>query len=165
MEGQVHVGERASSQRPICPYCHSEIVPDEGSVWTCPKCETRHHDGCASENGGCTLLGCGARHEGRSVHWPDAHRPAVALEPEALAPASITLERSILRGGGAIAALGAGLCFLGALLELPGPSREIAIHRAQPVISAGAAVFGLGLAVVVLAFLFGLLARAWRSRT
>src|SRR5580704_5934785 len=129
MEGQLHVGELASRHAPNCPYCHSEIASDDASVWTCPRCGTRHHDGCAGENGGCTLLGCGARYEGRAnAHWPDAHRARVPLEREAegeRAPLP-TAHRQVMQGGGVLCAVGAVLVIVGALLELPGPSRDIA---------------------------------------
>src|SRR5271156_4357714 len=112
MEGQVHVGEHASRHTPNCPYCHSEIAPDDASVWTCPRCATRHHTGCASENGSCTLLGCGARfEEGAGGHWPDAHRAPVPLEhvaSEQRAP-SPTADRQIMRGGSVLCAVGASL--------------------------------------------------------
>jgi hypothetical protein len=62
MDGEVHVGERAPERAPICPYCHDRLASEETAAWTCPRCGTRHHDGCARENGRCTLLGCGAPH-------------------------------------------------------------------------------------------------------
>src|SRR4051812_29358814 len=60
MHGEIHVGERAAKQEPRCPYCHGEIAVDAASAWACLRCGTSHHQGCARENGRCTLLGCGA---------------------------------------------------------------------------------------------------------
>ncbi|MBI3722804.1 hypothetical protein HY251_02450 [bacterium] len=43
-----------------CPYCKEGLARREREgVVRCPSCETTHHTPCWSENGGCTILGCG----------------------------------------------------------------------------------------------------------
>lgn len=42
----------------ICPYCQSEIGPNERVIY-CESCGIPHHESCWHENGGCTTYGCG----------------------------------------------------------------------------------------------------------
>lgn len=54
----VHVEPTHSRpQHPTCPYCHAPLDASE-PAWECPGCGTKHHTGCARENGRCTILGC-----------------------------------------------------------------------------------------------------------
>ena len=76
MPGEIHVGARVPARAPSCPYCHGELA---GELWTCPKCGTGHHMDCARDNGKCTLLGCGARFEGRAL--ASSSRPVVVADP------------------------------------------------------------------------------------
>lgn len=41
-----------------CPYCRTEVTPENGPFKTCEGCGTPHHIECYEENGGCTLFGC-----------------------------------------------------------------------------------------------------------
>ena len=42
----------------LCPYCRTEIPPDDARAVICEGCQTPHHAECWLENGGCTLFGC-----------------------------------------------------------------------------------------------------------
>ncbi len=42
----------------ICPYCRSEVAPEQPDARLCEGCGTPHHLECYEENGGCTLFGC-----------------------------------------------------------------------------------------------------------
>ncbi len=50
-----------------CPYCHDALEPSAGAravreealVAGCARCATRHHLGCWTEHGGCSVHGCG----------------------------------------------------------------------------------------------------------
>ena len=42
--------------KPVCPYCLTEIAA--GDQYSCPACQTPHHQACWSENHGCTVYGC-----------------------------------------------------------------------------------------------------------
>jgi hypothetical protein len=44
--------------RPRCPYCHSEVTGQEADLVACSGCGTVHHEGCFTEHGRCTVLGC-----------------------------------------------------------------------------------------------------------
>jgi hypothetical protein len=44
--------------RPRCPYCHSEVTGEEADLVACSACGTVHHEGCFTEHGRCTVLGC-----------------------------------------------------------------------------------------------------------
>lgn len=46
-----------------CPVCGA---PVEATPWRCPRCETVHHEDCATYFGGCAIFGC------RDGHAPDA---------------------------------------------------------------------------------------------
>jgi hypothetical protein len=55
----IHVdARRAHARAAECPYCGDSI---EATPAACPTCETPHHEGCWSENGGCTIYACGSR--------------------------------------------------------------------------------------------------------
>ena len=44
----------------VCPYCRTEIdTADDGGGMECSSCGTPHHRDCFTENGGCTVFGCG----------------------------------------------------------------------------------------------------------
>lgn len=44
--------------RPRCPYCHGEVSGEEPDLVACSSCGTVHHEGCFTEHGRCTVLGC-----------------------------------------------------------------------------------------------------------
>jgi hypothetical protein len=44
--------------RPRCPYCHTEVSGQEADLVACSSCGTVHHEGCFTEHGRCTVLGC-----------------------------------------------------------------------------------------------------------
>jgi hypothetical protein len=48
--------KRARSRDPRCPFCHDDV---RANPWSCPRCATYHHDGCAIEHGKCAVHGCG----------------------------------------------------------------------------------------------------------
>ena len=48
--------------REICPLCREEFEP-ESKVWSCRSCQTRYHQSCRLELGGCSLIGCAGREE------------------------------------------------------------------------------------------------------
>lgn len=45
----------------ICPFCKTEIKEGD-SVKVCPACNIPHHEGCWTENKGCTTFGCSEQH-------------------------------------------------------------------------------------------------------
>lgn len=45
------------SGREICPLCRDEFQP-ESKVWSCRDCQTRYHQACQLELGGCSTMGC-----------------------------------------------------------------------------------------------------------
>lgn len=42
--------------KPACPYCLGEIDPTD--QYSCPACQTPHHQSCWNANHGCTIYGC-----------------------------------------------------------------------------------------------------------
>lgn len=153
--GTVQVGERAGAERPTCPFCKEALAAAEAR-WACPLCATPHHDACALENDGCTVLGCAGKHAGAAAaHWPAVHGARPALDVVTPPPPAPATQRPVVRAGLGAAAVGAVLLLGGALLELPGPSREAAIQRAAPLLWLGLALLGLGLAAAFLAAALG----------
>jgi hypothetical protein len=57
----VKLTERTRSGDPRCPFCHDD-VDSRSRAWSCPRCGTYHHDGCAVEHGKCAVHGCGGTH-------------------------------------------------------------------------------------------------------
>lgn len=45
----------------VCPFCKTEIKEGD-SVKVCPACNIPHHEGCWTENKGCTTFGCSEQH-------------------------------------------------------------------------------------------------------
>ena len=45
--------------RATCPFCTSDISPNDFVM--CRSCSTPHHHGCWTENGVCTMSGCGSK--------------------------------------------------------------------------------------------------------
>lgn len=45
----------------ICPFCKTEITESD-TVTVCPACGIPHHEGCWTENHGCTTFGCSEQH-------------------------------------------------------------------------------------------------------
>lgn len=45
----------------ICPFCKTEIT-EADAVKVCPACNIPHHEGCWTENKGCTTFGCSEQH-------------------------------------------------------------------------------------------------------
>lgn len=48
-----------------CPFCH-EALAAEAARTRCTSCGTRHHAGCWTEHGGCSVHACGSL-EGRTL--------------------------------------------------------------------------------------------------
>ena len=48
-----------------CPFCH-EALTTESARTCCTSCGTRHHAGCWTEHGGCSVHACGSL-QGRTV--------------------------------------------------------------------------------------------------
>ncbi len=53
------VREASSTSSERCPFCRAPLG-ERALAWRCPRCATHHHEGCARENGGCTVFGCGS---------------------------------------------------------------------------------------------------------
>lgn len=74
----------------ICAGCFRSIDPaDEVD---CPRCGSPHHSVCWEQEGGCTVVGCGAEEEVRSSPVEAAARdsePSVPVQPE---PAVVDLD-------------------------------------------------------------------------
>lgn len=45
----------------VCPFCKTEIKEGD-CVKVCPACNIPHHEGCWTENKGCTTFGCSEQH-------------------------------------------------------------------------------------------------------
>ncbi len=76
----------------VCPYCRTKVAADDQSL-TCEGCGTLHHADCYTENGGCTIFGCGnapADEPKLRVSTPDlvdvATQAPVAAPPARVAP-------------------------------------------------------------------------------
>ncbi len=63
-----------------CPFCH-EALAAEAARTRCTSCGTRHHAGCWTEHGGCSVHACGSL-EGRTLGLP-APRRATSEAPGA----------------------------------------------------------------------------------
>lgn len=61
-----------------CPFCH-EALTTESARTRCTSCGTRHHAGCWTEHGGCSVHACGSL-QGRTV---GATVPAPSETPSA----------------------------------------------------------------------------------
>jgi len=48
-----------------CPFCH-EALTTESARTRCTSCGTRHHAGCWTEHGGCSVHACGSL-QGRTL--------------------------------------------------------------------------------------------------
>lgn len=83
-----------SGAAPVCPYCLAAVGTSTEST-RCPECATVYHLECWSENGGCSVYGCGhaATVEPRqaievpSSYWGEEHKPCPACGKEILAAA------------------------------------------------------------------------------
>lgn len=52
---QIRLPKSKAVDKPICPYCRTEV---EAPKIQCPTCSSPHHRECWSQNGGCTVYGC-----------------------------------------------------------------------------------------------------------
>lgn len=74
-----------------CPFCH-EALTAEAARTRCTSCGTRHHAGCWTEHGGCSVHACGSL-QGRTIaasQAPPASSPGEApsaASPEVPSPA------------------------------------------------------------------------------
>lgn len=67
-----------------CPYCKDDLASEARVL--CARCLTPHHEGCFSENHGCSLLGCGetraiAADEAAQQLCPACSKPSPATAP------------------------------------------------------------------------------------
>lgn len=78
-----------------CPFCH-EALAAEAARTRCTSCGTKHHAGCWTEHGGCSVHACGSL-QGRTLGAPapssdapvsSSDAPAAALPLPAAEPAA-----------------------------------------------------------------------------
>ena len=82
----IKLSKRSRSGDPRCPFCHDD-VDKRANAWSCPRCGTYHHDGCAGDHGKCAVHGCG----GSYGEAPKIERPLpAAVRPTESASGLVT---------------------------------------------------------------------------